>query len=82
MKAYRVEGKFLMKDRWQPFAKEVVGNDENEARERLLSILGSRHKVKRRFIKIDKVQELQKDEIEDAVVRYIVEGKMVEGKNE
>jgi len=75
MKAYRVKGKFLMKDVWQPFSKEVVGENEEEARERLLSIMGSRHRVKRRMVKIEEMKELQKDEIEDAVIRYIVERK-------
>ncbi len=73
MKAYRVEGEFLMKDVWQPFRKEVVGNSREEAEEKILSIMGSRHKVKRRFIKIKEVKELKKDEVEDPVVKYILE---------
>jgi len=39
----------------------------------LLSIMGSRHKVKRKMVKIEGVRELQKDEIEDAVIKYILE---------
>ncbi len=73
MKAYRIEGKFLMGKKWQPFVKEVIGNSEEEARERILSILGSRHRVKRRMINIASIKELSKDEIEDAVVKYMVE---------
>jgi len=73
MKVYRISGKFLMGKIWQPFSKEVIGNDENEARERLFSILGSRHRVKRRMIKIDNIQEISKDEIEDPVIKYMVE---------
>jgi len=73
MKVYRVEGKFLMGKIWQPFSKEIIGNDENEARERLFSILGSRHRVKRRMIKIDSIREVNKEEIGDPVVKYMVE---------
>jgi len=73
MKVYRISGKFLMGKIWQPFSKEVIGNDENEARERLFSILGSRHRVKRRMIKIDNIKEVSKDEIEDPVIKYMVE---------
>jgi len=73
MKAYKVRGKFLMGNMWQPFEKEVIGNSEEEAKERLLSIMGSRHKVKRKMVKIEGVRELQKDEIEDAVIKYILE---------
>ncbi|MCD6513130.1 MAG: 50S ribosomal protein L18a [Thermoplasmata archaeon] len=73
MKAYRIEGKFLMGKKWQPFVKEVIGNSEDEAMERIFSILGSRHRVKRRMIEIASIKELSKDEIEDAVVKYMVE---------
>ncbi len=73
MKAYRVKGEFLMKNVWQPFSKEVVGENEEAAKEKILSIIGSRHKVKRRFIKIAEIKELQKDEIEDPIVKYILE---------
>ena len=73
MKVYRVKGKFLMGKIWQPFSKEIIGNDENEARERLFSILGSRHRVKRRMIKIDSIREVNKEEIGDPVVKYMVE---------
>ncbi len=79
MKAYRIVGKFLMKDIWQPFKKEIIGENEDDARERILSIIGSRHKVKRRMIKIDKIVELKFEEIEDPLVKYILEKG---GKNE
>ena len=57
---------------WQPFSKEIIGNDENEAKERLFSILGSRHRVKRRMIKINNISEINKEEIGDPVVKYMV----------
>ena len=57
----------------QPFSKEVIGNDENEAKERLFSILGSRHRVKRRMIKVEAIREVSKEEIEDPVIKYLVE---------
>ncbi len=58
---------------WQPFSKEVIGNDENEAKERLFSLLGSRHRVKRRMIKVETIKEVSKEEIEDPVIKYLVE---------
>ena len=73
MKVYRIEGRFLMGKIWQPFSKEVIGNDENEAKERLFSILGSRHRVKRRMIKVEAIREVSKEEIEDPVIKYLVE---------
>ncbi len=73
MKVYRVAGKFLMGEIWQPFRKEIIGNSEEEAKERIYSILGSRHKVKRRMIKIESIEEIQKNEISDPVIKYMVE---------
>ena len=58
---------------WQPFSKEVMGDDEEEARERIYSLFGSRHKVKRRMIKIEGMKEVAKEEIEDPVIKYMVE---------
>lgn len=73
MKAYKIRGKFLMKNVWQPFTKEIEGESEEEAKEKILSIIGSLHKVKRNKIKIEEIEELQKDEITDPVVKYKVE---------
>lgn len=73
MKAYEIKGKFLMKNVWQPFTKEIEGENEEEAKEKILSIIGSLHKVKRNKIKIEEIKELQKDEITDPVVKYKVE---------
>lgn len=73
MKAYRIKGEFLMKNVWQPFTKEIEGEDEEEAVEKILSIIGSLHKVKRKMIKIEEIKELQKDEISNPVVKYKVE---------
>lgn len=73
MKVYLMKGIFLMGKIWQPFSKEVMGNDEEEAKERLLSILGSKHGVKRRMIKIEEIKELKKEEIKDPVIKYLVE---------
>jgi large subunit ribosomal protein LX len=74
MKPYLVRGHFLMKDRWMPFTQEIAAESSEEAVERVLSNLGSRHKVKRRFIKLEEVKELKVDEVKSAVVRYLVRG--------
>jgi ribosomal protein L20A (L18A) len=73
MKAYKVEGTFWVKDRWQPFKKEVVGTTEDEALEAILSVMGSRHKVNRKQINIASITEVPLDDIEDAIVKYMVE---------
>ncbi len=74
MKAYKLSGKFLMKDKMQPFTKEMAAENEERAIEKTLSEIGSKHKVKRRFVKIENVSAMASDEITDLTVRYQVKG--------
>lgn len=74
MKAFRVTGTFRMGRSKQDFTKEVASNDKNEATELVLSDLGSKHKVKRYDIKIDKVKEIKTEEISDSIVAFKVGG--------
>lgn len=73
MKAYRISGQFKMGSGWQPFTLETLAESEEEAREWTLSILGSKHRVKRRQIDIEDIHAESLDEIEDAAVRFGVE---------
>ena len=73
MKAFEVKGQFRISLRnWQPFTIEVASEDEAAAVERTFSLIGSRHKVKRQFVKIDGVKILKGDEITDHMVRHIL----------
>lgn len=72
MKPYKISGSFLMGENWSNFTKEVVGRDEEDAVDRLLSDFGSRHRVKRRNIKISSVEELREEEINDPIVEFMV----------
>ena len=54
---YVVEGIFKMGDRWQKFRKEVEAKSEEEAVEKVYSLLGSNHHTKRIHIKIAKVEK-------------------------
>jgi large subunit ribosomal protein LX len=73
MKGYKIKGKFLIKNNWQSFTKEVIGKNKKDAKERILSIMGGRHKLKRTMITIDTIKEVKPEDIEDPVVKYIVE---------
>ena len=75
MKAFVVKGKFLMGDRWQEFTKELVGNDENGAREEIFSRLGSKHKVKRAKIHISEVKEIPPNKVSDPITKFQLKGK-------
>jgi len=73
MKAFEVSGQFkISKYRWQTFSIEVASEHTDAAKEKVMSLLGSRHRTPRRLIKIEKVEELKPAEIKDAYVRYQV----------
>jgi large subunit ribosomal protein LX len=61
-KTYRVSGTFRMGARWSHFASEVASDSPAKAREKILSDYGSRHHLLRRYINIEKVEEVKADE--------------------
>jgi large subunit ribosomal protein LX len=70
MKAFKVKGTFFMGDRWQNFTKEEIGEDENSVTEKIYSLLGSKHRVKRAKIQITEVVEINAKDITDSVILY------------
>ncbi len=69
-RAYRVRGRFVMGRRWQPFLKEFIAKNEAECAELTYSILGSNHGLKRKFIRIDKIETIKKvEDIKDHWIR-------------
>lgn len=74
MKAFRFEGEFLMKDKWQNFVKEIASKNKKTATESLLSDMGGRHRAKRKNIKIHDIKELKLEEIESPLVREEIAG--------
>lgn len=58
MKAYRVVGKFPNGKIIQSFTQDIVANDEAEARHRVESSFGSRHRVTRRAMKILSIEQI------------------------
>lgn len=76
MKAFEVSGQFMRSHKkWQPFTIEVAAEDEGAALEKTLALMGSRHKVKRKFVKIDGVKSLKPEEITDHLVKHLLETK-------
>ena len=57
VKKFKVKGRFLMGKRMQPFTMEVSSINEDQAREKVLSDLGSRHRVKRNKVFIESIEE-------------------------
>lgn len=68
MKVFRVSGKFRMGEILAPFTLEAIGKDESNARDRVYSTIGSRHRANRHQIFIEKATEIKPDQVTDATV--------------
>ena len=74
VKVFRIKG--LMKYRTgdvQPFTIEVTALSEEQALEKVYSLLGSRHKLKRRNIKIQSIEEVSIEDVKSDYVRRLLE---------
>jgi large subunit ribosomal protein LX len=70
MRAFRVSGEYehgALKH-WSRFHYEFICDTEDQARERVLSLLGSKHRVPRRDIQVTEVKAITADEATDPVV--------------
>ena len=71
MKGFRITGSFAdVRQGQQPFCVEVAAENEDAAKEQIVSTLGSRHKLKRWQINITKIEELAPEDVQDHVVKY------------
>jgi ribosomal protein L20A (L18A) len=76
MKAFEVKGQLITSHRkWKPFKLEVASADDKAAIEKTMALMGSRHGVKRKFIKIDGVKALKLEEVSDQAVKHLLEAK-------
>ncbi len=56
---FEVEGVFKNANNWQKFKKVVEAHNERFALEKLYSLIGSNHKVKRHLIKIKSLKRVE-----------------------
>jgi large subunit ribosomal protein LX len=79
VKVYRVTGYMLIShDRlptWQKFTLEVTALNEKDALEKVYSLLGSRHKLKRYHIRVTKVQTIMPEEVTKPEVHGLLKAK-------
>jgi large subunit ribosomal protein LX len=52
---FEVKGTFLMGEDWMPYTKIVEAPNEKQAEERTFAVIGSKHNLKRRYIKVASV---------------------------
>ncbi|MDW8040004.1 MAG: 50S ribosomal protein L18Ae [Nitrososphaerota archaeon] len=77
VKVFKVIGE-IRKPNWQtPFEKEVMALKPEHALEKVYTELGSKHRVKRFHIKINRVEEIPPEKVEDPLIRKLLAG---EGK--
>lgn len=60
-KIFEVTGSFAEKGQRKKFAKRVRAFNERFAAEKILSLFGSKHAVKRRNISINEIKEVKAD---------------------
>jgi large subunit ribosomal protein LX len=53
---FEVKGTFLMGEGWRPYKKVISAPNEKQARERTFAVIGSKHNLKRMYIKIDDIK--------------------------
>lgn len=72
---YKITGTFKNGTRKQTFTKEVYTNTKQNAEEYIYSILGSKHRAKRKEINITKIEEIQAKEVTDPIIKQLIGGK-------
>jgi large subunit ribosomal protein LX len=53
---FEVKGTFLMGEDWAPYTKIIAAPNAKQATERTFAVIGSKHNLKRRYIKVDAVK--------------------------
>ena len=57
---YEVKGTFRMGEDWMPYTKVIDAPNEKQAQERVFTVFGSKHNLKRRYIKIESVTKVKR----------------------
>jgi large subunit ribosomal protein LX len=73
MKAFRVTGEINKPRLSTPFVRELIADKSEHAVEKVYAEIGSRHRVKRYHIKISSSKEVTADEIENPVLRKMMQ---------
>ena len=68
-KIWLASGEYLKNKRKFTFSRELLGEKESHIREKILSELGSRHRVQRRLITITEIKEIKPEEVKNLELR-------------
>lgn len=71
---YKVTGSFKKGKKNQPFTKEILMDNKKNVEEYVYSILGSKHRVKRKEITITKIEEISSDKVTNPIIKQQIGG--------
>lgn len=71
-KIYRVQGKFIMGDKFKPFTRELKAMSEDDIKEKIYSEFGSKHHIVRNQIHIKKIEEISAEDVVDPLIKTLV----------
>ncbi len=52
-----VKGTFKAGQKWERFTKKIASHNKNNAQDKVYSLIGSEHRLKRSLIKIESIEE-------------------------
>ena len=73
MKAFKVTGEINKPRLSTPFVRELIADKSEHAVEKVYAEIGSRHRVRRFQIKISGVKEVTAEEIENPILKKMME---------
>ena len=73
IKVFRVLGEIIKPNLKTIFKKEVRALKTDDVVESVYAEIGSKHRVKRRHIKIHKIEEISPDDVEDPVLQKLLQ---------
>jgi large subunit ribosomal protein LX len=71
-KIWRASGAYKKNKRSFNFSRELMAEKESHVREKILSELGSRHRVRRKEIEITEVKEIKPEEVQNLDLRKLL----------
>jgi large subunit ribosomal protein LX len=74
LKVFRVTGEIAKPNLKTPFRKEIVCEKPEQAKEKVYTELGSKHRVKRYHIKIINIEEVSPENIENPFLKKLAMG--------
>ena len=54
---FEITGKYRERNVWKPFNKVIVAPNEKVAEERVFTVIGSKHRLKRNYIEIKTITQ-------------------------